>query len=129
MTYFRLGDYDTSYNHIQKAYQLFNTLHPCDAELQRLGILCAIDFVDNARAILGAYDVVSLAWEVEERCTALSDDLVHGLSLLNLGIALNTAQQRQEALYHMDCARTKFKAVGHSQPCSCLSCHFLGTSR
>jgi tetratricopeptide (TPR) repeat protein len=29
-----------------------------------------------------------------------------------LGVALNQAEQRQEALYYMDCARIKFKAVG-----------------
>jgi hypothetical protein len=28
MTYFRLGDYETSYNHMQEAYQIFNTLAP-----------------------------------------------------------------------------------------------------
>jgi hypothetical protein len=61
-----------------------------------------------------ADEVVSLAWDVEKKCTALSDDVVHGRSLLKLGIALNKAQQRQEALYYMDRARTVFKAVGNT---------------
>jgi hypothetical protein len=45
--------------------------------------------VENARFILRDDEVVSLAWDVEKKCTALSDDVVHGRSLLKLGIALN----------------------------------------
>ena len=112
-TYHRLGDYDTSYSHMQEAYQHFNTLPPDEVESQRLGGLCGIDFVENARFLLQADEVVSLAWDVEKKCSALSDDVVHGLSLLKLGIALNNVQQRrQEALYYMDRARTMFRAVG-----------------
>ena len=113
-TYFRLGNYDISYNHIQEAYQLFNTLPqvPGEVESQRLGGLCGIDFVENARFILQADEVVSLARDVEKMCAALSDDLLHGRSLLKLGIALIRAQQQQEALRYVDHARTVFKAVG-----------------
>ena len=116
MTYSRLGIYDTSYNHIQEAYQLFNTLPPGEIESQRLGSLCGIDLVEDARFILEADEVVSLARDVEKKCSSLSDDVVHGSSLLKLGIALNKVhwQRRQEALYYTDRARTIFKAVGHT---------------
>ena len=113
MTYFRLGVLDTSYNHIQEAYQLFSKLPAREVELQRSGGLCGIDFMENARFILKPKNVVSLARDVEKRCSALSDD-VHGSSLLQLGIALNQVEQRQEALYYMDRARTIFIAVGHN---------------
>jgi hypothetical protein len=111
-TYAQLGNHDTSYNHVQEAYQLFNTLPPDDVESQRLGGLCGTDLVEIARFILQDDEVVSLAWDVEKKCSALSDDLVHGRSLLILGIALNHAR-RQEALYYMDNARTMFKALGN----------------
>jgi tetratricopeptide (TPR) repeat protein len=114
LTYFRLGIRDTSYNHMQEAYQLFITLPPGDVESQRLGGLCGIDLVENARFILQDDEVVSLARDVEKKCTALSDDVVHGSSLLKLGIALNAVRQPQEALFYMDRARTAFKAVGHT---------------
>ena len=111
MTYFRLGNHDTSYNHLQEAYQLFNSLPPGGIESQRLACLCGNDLVENACFVLQADKVVSLAWDVEKKCSALSDDFVHGLSLLNLGIALNKVRQRQEALYHMNRARIMFKTV------------------
>ena len=112
-TYYRFGNYSTSYSHMQEAYQHFNTLPPGEVESQRLRGLCGIDFVENARFLLQADEVVSLAWDVEEKCSALSDDVVHGLSLLKLGIALNNVQQRrQEALYYMDRAKIVFRALG-----------------
>ena len=113
-SYSRLGKYDISYNHIQEAYQLFNTLPLGEIESQRLGGLCGIDLVENARFILQADRVVSLAWDVENKCAALSDDLVHGLSLLMLGTALLKVHQPQEALFHIDRAKAMFKAVGHT---------------
>ena len=113
-THYRLGNYDTSYNHIQKAYRLFNTLRPGEVESRRLGGLCGIDLVDNARSILQTKEVVSLALDVEKKCTALSDDLVHGRSLLGLGDALFKAQRYQDALYYMDHATTLFKAMGNT---------------
>ena len=113
-TNFQLGNFDISYKHMQEAYQLFNTLPPSEVESQRLGCLCGIDLVNNARFTLPNNEVVSLAWDVEKKCTALSDDLVHGRSLLELGVALYEAQQRQEALCHMDHARNIFKTVGNT---------------
>ena len=112
VTYYRLGIYDISYNHMQEAYHLFNTLPPSEVESQRLGGLCGIDVVEAARFNLRADEVVSLALEVEEKCSALADDVVHGSSLLKLGIALHRAKQRQKAFHYMDHARTVFKAVG-----------------
>ena len=53
-----------------------------------------------------------MARDVEKKCAALSDDVVHGRSLLKLGIALNIAQQREEALHYMEHARTVFMTVG-----------------
>ena len=76
-SYSWLGNYDTSYNHIQEAYQLFNTLALGEIESQRLGGLYGIDLVENADFISQADKVVSLAWHVERKCAALSDNLVH----------------------------------------------------
>ena len=111
-TYARLGNYSASYNHLQEAYQLFNTLPPGDVESQQLGGLCGIDLVYSARFTLPDDEMVSLARDVETKCAALSDDLVHGRSLQMLGVALHDAQQLQEALYYTNQAMTVFKAVG-----------------
>ena len=111
-THYQLGNYDTSYNHIQKAYRLFNTFRPGEVESRRLGGLCGIDLVDVARFVLRADEVLSLAWDVEKKCSALSDDLVHGRSLLQLGKALYVAKQYEEALYYLGQAGTVFVAVG-----------------
>ena len=113
-SYFRLGIWDTAYNHIQEAYQLFNSLPPDEVESQRLGGLCGIDLMENARHILEVDEVVSLAWDVEKKCSALSDDFVHGRSLLELGKALYDAHQWQEASRYLDQARTVFMAVGNT---------------
>ena len=112
-TYSGLGDLATSYNHILEAYQLFNTLPLGEVELQRLVCQCGIDLVDIARFELPVNEVVSLAWDVEKKCTALSDDLVHGCSLLELGYALYNTHQWQKALCYMDQARIVFKDVGN----------------
>ena len=128
-TYHRLGNHDGAYKLMRVAYRHFSILPPGEDESQRLGDLCGIDLVGNARFILQADKVVSLAWDVEKRCrvknkrgrrrgtepeteSALSDDLIHGCSLLKLGVALNNAQQHQEALYYVNHAKTVFKAVG-----------------
>ena len=113
-THFQLGPSDTSYDHIQEAYQLFDTLPPGEVESQRLSGLCGIDLVDNARFVLQADEALSLARDVEKKCNALSDDLVRGRSLLILGIALLGAHQLQEALGYLDYARTIFKTVGNT---------------
>ena len=113
-TYHRLGNWDTSYNHMQEAYQLFNTFPLGDVESQRLGLLCGVDLVNIARLTLQVDEVVSLACDLEKKCTAFSDDLLHGRSLLMLGDALYQAQRWQEALCYIDQAKTVFKAVGDS---------------
>ena len=114
ITHARLGNHNTSYSHTHEAYQLFNGLPPGEVESQRLGGLCGIDFVEVARHTLPVGKVVSLVRDVETKCAALSDDLIHGRSLLMLGKALNDARQWQEALYYMDSARTVFKAGGNT---------------
>ena len=111
-TYLELGDYTTSYNHLHKAYQLFNTLPPDEVELQRHSGLCGIDLVDAARlALPDISEAVTLAQDVERKCGALSDKLVHGRSLVVLGIALCRIQQK-EALHYLDQARTMLEAEG-----------------
>ena len=110
-TYSQLGHWDVSYDYIQEAYQLFNTLPLGEVESQRLVAKCGIDLVDIARFTLEVDEVVSLAWKVEKMSSALSDDFVHGRSLLELGNALYEAKQWQEALCYMDQAKAVFKAL------------------
>jgi len=115
-TYYQLGDIQSSYDHMQEAYELFNTLPPGEVELQRLSGQCAIDLVSAARMILPVEhegEVVSLARDVEKKCAALSDDVIHGCSLVRLGTVLHQAQQPQEALRYLDQARTILKATGN----------------
>jgi hypothetical protein len=85
-TYAELGDHLSSYDHLQEAYRLFNTFPPGEVELQRLSGLCGIDLVNAARLALPAGakgKVVSLARDVETKCAALSDDVIHGRSLVH----------------------------------------------
>ena len=110
-TYYQLGDMQSSYNHLQEAYQLFNTLPPGEVELQRLSCRCGIDFVDTARLVLPVNKVVSLAQGVEAKCAALLDDIIHGCSLMFLGTVLHWVQQPHEALRYLDQARTMLKAT------------------
>ena len=124
-TYLELGDYCTSYDHLHEAYQLFNTLPPDEVKLRRLGGLCGIDLVDAARlALPDISEAVSLARDVETKCDTLSDKLVHGRSLVVLGIALCRIQQK-EALHYLDQARTMLKAVGNiynlAEACQAIS--------
>jgi tetratricopeptide (TPR) repeat protein len=115
-TYNRIGDFHASYDHLQEAYQLFNALPPGEVELQRLSGRCAIDLVDTARMALSANrrgELISLARDVEMKCAALSDDVVHGRSLVLLGVVLRRAGQPHEALRYLDQARTMLKAVGN----------------
>ena len=113
-TYFQLGDYDSSYDSLQEAYRIYNALPPGDVESQRLGGQCGLDLVDTVRMGLWEIDkVVSLARHVETKCAALADDVIHGRSLVTLGIVLRNAQQHQEALAYLDLARTMLKAVGN----------------
>jgi tetratricopeptide (TPR) repeat protein len=127
-TYLELGD-RRSYDHLQEAYQLFNTLPRGRVELQRLCGLCGIDLVDAARLALPDINkAVSLARDVEKKCATLSDDLIHGRSLVVLGTALSAlcrTQQKEEALHFLDQARTKLEAVGNiynlAEACQAIS--------
>jgi hypothetical protein len=104
----------------REAYRLFNTLPPGEVEFQRLGGRCGIDLVDTARLVLWPDndEIVSLARDVETKCAAISDNIIHGRSLVLLGLVLQEAQQPQEALRYLDQARTVLKARGgHFQPC------------
>jgi tetratricopeptide (TPR) repeat protein len=112
-TYSQLGDKQSSYDHLQEAYQLFNTLPPGEVELQRLSGQCAIDLVDAARMALPVNKVVFLARDVETKCAALSDDNIHGRSLVILGEVLRQVRLPQEALRYLDQARTMLKAAGN----------------
>ena len=88
----------------QEAYHLFNTHLSDDLESQRLGGQCGIDLVDAARATLvqDSSMAVSLAGEVERKCAALSDNVIHSRSLVILGSFLDQALQRQGALQHLN---------------------------
>jgi len=113
-TYLGLGDHLTSYHHLYEAYRLFNTFPPGEVNLQRLGDLCGIDLVDAARfALPDINEAVSLARDVETKCATLSDDLIHGRSLVVLGNAMCRTQQKEETLHYLDQARTKLEAVGN----------------
>jgi tetratricopeptide (TPR) repeat protein len=114
-TYAQLGDHHPSYAHLREAYRLFNTLPSGDVELQRLGGQCGIDLVDTARLVLEDDDeILSLARDVEAKCTALLDNITHARSLVLLGIVLERAQQPQEALRYLDQARAMLKAAGNT---------------
>ena len=123
-TYDRIGEHRQSYDHLQEAYRLFNTL-PIEVELQRLSGLCGVDLTSVARSTLqDKAKAVSLARDVEIKCAALSDDIVHGRSLNVLGVALIGAGQPQEALVHLHHARAMLKAVGNT-PNLANACRFI----
>ena len=107
----QLGDRHSSYVHLREAYRVFNSLPPGEVELQRLGGQCGIDLFDTARLVLQDDEVLSLARDVETKCAALSDNIIHGRSLALLGAVLEQAQQPQEALRYLDQARTMLKAA------------------
>jgi tetratricopeptide (TPR) repeat protein len=114
-TYAQLGDHHSSYAHQRHAYRLFNSLPPGEVELQRLGGQCGIDLGHTARLVLQAnHEAISLARDVETKCAALSDNIIHGRSLVLLGAVLQEAGQPQEALRCLDQARTMLKAVGNT---------------
>ena len=114
-SYSELGDHHSSYDHLRDAYRLFNTLPPDELELRRLGGQCGIDLGDAARmALQDEVKTISLARDVETKCAALSDDIIHGRSLVLLGAVLKDAGQPQEALRYLDQARTMLKAAGNT---------------
>jgi tetratricopeptide (TPR) repeat protein len=111
-TYRQLGDDHSSYNHLQEAYLLSSDTSPGDMELQRLHCKCGIDLVEVARVTFeDKSKVVSLARDVERKCAAISDDHIHGWSLVRLGSALRQAGQLQDVLEHLNRARIMLKAV------------------
>jgi len=111
-THRQLGDHRPSYNYLREAHLLSNVNSAGEMELRRLHCKCGIDLVDAARITIDdKNEVVSLARDVESKCAALSDDQVHGWSLVVLGSALNKTRQRQEALEHLNRARIMLKAV------------------
>jgi tetratricopeptide (TPR) repeat protein len=83
-------------------------------ELQRLHCECGIDLVDVARMTYEDEDkgkAISLAREVESKCAGLSDDRIHGMSLVGLGFALTSAKQMQQALEHLNRALIMLKGM------------------
>jgi len=115
LTYARLGDHHSSYTHLREAYGLFNSLPSDEVELQRLGGQCGIDFFNTAWLVLQDNDeVLSLARDVETKCAALSDNILHGRSLVLLSAVLEKAQQPQEALQYLEQALTILKAAGNT---------------
>ena len=114
-TYGQLGYLYSSYPHLREAYRLFSSLPPGEVKLQRLGGRCGIDLFDTARMILQDNDeVLSLARDVETKCAALSDNIIHGRSLVLLSAVLQQAQQPREALRCLDQARFLLKTVGNT---------------
>ncbi|KAF8900850.1 hypothetical protein CPB84DRAFT_1962249 [Gymnopilus junonius] len=112
-TYHQIANYRLAYDRLLQAYQLFNSKaqggppHSCHCQ-------CGVDLVDAARFVLpGRGDVVVLAQEVEVKCAELSNDLIHGRSLIFVGLALQEAQRLQEALTYLERARTMLTAVGN----------------
>ncbi|KDR74973.1 hypothetical protein GALMADRAFT_248793 [Galerina marginata CBS 339.88] len=110
-TYCNVGKYDLSYDLLQKAYQLFNSLPNADAKLRRLGGLCGMDLVNAAGFFLDDKDeVVLLALMVDEKCTDLSDD-IRGQSLVSVGCAFLRASRHQEALSYLERGSTLLQAA------------------
>ena len=112
-TYSLLGEFHAAYDHLMEAYQLFRALLPGDHELERLCCQCGIYLIDAARLIFGFEDyhmVVSLARDVEKRSATISDDLIHGRSLIMLGLVLRRIQDPKESLCHLE--RGKVKVTG-----------------
>jgi tetratricopeptide (TPR) repeat protein len=52
---------------------------------------------------------VSLARDVEKQSATISDDLIHGRSLIILGLVLDNSGHRQEVLRHLERAKLKVK--------------------
>jgi hypothetical protein len=66
--------------------------------------------VDGARLTFeDGEKAVSLARDVEKQSATISDDLIHGRSLMMLGLVLDNSGHRQEALRHLERAKLKVK--------------------
>ena len=105
-TYRYLGEYYAAYDHLQEAYQLYNTFLPGDRKLQLSCCLCGISMVEVARLTFEDGDkVVSLARDVEKRAATVSDDHIHARSRVILGSVLDKFGNRQEALRHLERAK------------------------
>ena len=129
-TYGSLGEHYAAYDHLQEAYQLFNSLLPGDRELQRLCCRCGIALAVAARATFEDTEkAVSLARDVEKQCATISDDLVHARSLIVLGSALRCSgwvlrksEHLQEALRHLELAKPKVMgSIFLSDACSSIA--------
>jgi tetratricopeptide (TPR) repeat protein len=108
-THRQLGNYRSSLTHLQAAYLLSSSASADEVELQLLHCKCGIELVESLR-FEDRDKAVSLAHDVETKCTALSDGNIHGTSLVALGEAVNQVQQNQEALEHLNHARTMLQA-------------------
>jgi len=81
-------------------------------------------FLERTAIVNCKGEVVSLARDVEKKCSALSDDVIHGRSLVRLRAVLRQALQPQEDLRYLDQARTMLKAAGNI-PTLATACQFI----
>ncbi|KDR71140.1 hypothetical protein GALMADRAFT_75384 [Galerina marginata CBS 339.88] len=124
-TCYQLGEYRLSYDHLQKAYQLFDNLSLGDLKLQRLGGQCGIDLVRvTCISVSDMNEAVSLALNVETKCASLSDDLIHAQSVMYVGRALHGAKRPEEALSYLERAKTMLQAVGNA-PSLATACQII----
>ncbi|PPQ68908.1 hypothetical protein CVT26_001845 [Gymnopilus dilepis] len=113
-SYHQVASYRRAYETLLKAYELFNSLPSMDHMYREFACRCGTELVDAARFVIPREEVVSLAREVEARCATLGNDLIHGRCLTFLGVALQEAQRRQEALGPLGQARALLTAVGNA---------------
>ncbi|KDR66873.1 hypothetical protein GALMADRAFT_147526 [Galerina marginata CBS 339.88] len=112
-TNYQLSDYDLAFDNLQKAYKIFNTLPAGDLKLQRLGGQCGVDLIRTASLVLeDKGKAVVLALEVELKCAPLSDDLLFGRCLVEVGETMRRARRPEEALRYLSRAKTMLQAVG-----------------
>ena len=107
-TYGYLGKYYDSYDQVQGAYQLYNSLLPGNIVLQQHCCECGIEMVNGALMTFEPKDgdeVVSMARDVEKQAATVSDDRIHAESLMTLGKVLDEFGNRQEALRHLELAK------------------------
>jgi tetratricopeptide (TPR) repeat protein len=72
--------------------------------------------VDGARLTFeDGEKAVSLARDVEKQSATISDDLIHGRSLIILGLVLDDFGHRQEALRHLEHAESSNSLVDEAQ--------------